>query len=270
MISRHNKLPFLFLIFGLFLAYYSSLAVGSEASREKAFSSAIHKTLSIGKAISLEADGTTFLGILNENMDIEPKGTVILLHGLGSHPNSQQVIQPLRAGLTKHGWVTLSIQLPILDTGAKNTDYLALLDKAKPRIEAALKYINDNHPKPSVIIGHSLGALMASHFLAGQTNSACSAFVTISSPNFKTTDQSTELNKLLEKINLPILDIYGSQDLSSITQQAGRRKQTFIKNSPHNRQAEIIGADHNYTGLDNALLSAIRGWLSKTLGEPAI
>jgi len=273
MASRNNISTILLLTVSLCIAYYSSPAISAEPSREKVLSEAINKTIHVGKPISLDADGSAFIGILNENMHIEPKGTVILLHGLGGHPNTQQVIQPLRNNLTEHGWVTLSIQLPVLDSHTDTSDYLALLDKAKPRIAAALHYIDDKHPKPLVIIGYSLGALMASSFLADQTNTVCNALVTISSINFKTADKSSEPYQLLKKIKLPILDIYGSQDLSRITLYSSKRKQAFIKNNPDNRQVKISGADHSFTGLDDDLHTTIQGWLSKTLsvlGKPAI
>lgn len=244
----------------------------ADIAREKTIANAINDSLVIGESVTLTAGSVEFIGLINDDTPMKAKGTVILLHGMGAHPNMAQVIQPLRSNLTEHGWVTLSIQLPVLANDAKRSDYMPLVKEAAPRIAAALSYIDSKHPKPFIIVGHSLGALMATSFLANEKNNVSNAIVAIGLPTFKTELTEASTPDLLKKIDIPLLDIYGSQDLPSVKQMAATRKQLFIKNNPANRQVEITGADHFFNGLDDTLSGSIHGWLVNTLkdlGKPS-
>ena len=69
---------------------------------------------------------------------------------------------------------------------------------------------------------------------------------------------------MIEKIKLPLLDLYGSEDLLSVLKSAKARKNAAIKAGNKNyRQVETIGANHFYNGLNDELLIYISGWLNK-------
>ena len=80
--------------------------------------------------------------------------------------------------LPAQGWSTLSVQLPILGNDAEGKDYLPLMDEVAPRLDAAVAWLRGKGYADIVIVAHSLGAAMASDYLAGGDRGV-SAFVGI-------------------------------------------------------------------------------------------
>jgi hypothetical protein len=64
---------------------------------------------------------TSFAGILREGEN-SPEVGVILLHGRGGNPNSNNVVRPLRFSLSDLGYTTLSIALPVPPDTTGNGD----------------------------------------------------------------------------------------------------------------------------------------------------
>ncbi len=95
-----------------------------------------------------------------------------------------------------------------------------------------------------VIISHSLGARMAVEHLAGGKSPEVRALVTVGLSADKNERESGTLGAL-QKLTLPLLDIYGSQDLevvlNTVHERAAAAKKA--KNSSY-RQTRIEGADH--------------------------
>ena len=114
-------------------------------AREERLAAEIVDVLFEGEPVELDADGRSFLTIFTEAD--EPKGTVVILHGRGYHPDWENVVSPLRVGLVEQGWNTLSIQLPVLEKSAKYFDYVDLFDLAGQRIEAALEFAHQQDAK---------------------------------------------------------------------------------------------------------------------------
>ena len=85
----------------------------SDLEREKRMADEIVDAILDGDPIFLNANNHDFLAIYTQSVvDDERervKGTVIILHGRGFHPDWQDAINPLRVGLTEHGWNTLSV-----------------------------------------------------------------------------------------------------------------------------------------------------------------
>jgi len=191
------------------------------------------------------------------------------LHGMNSNPNAPQIIHPLRSQLAEKGWVTASIQLPLAAVDASINDNLTLIKESYPRIRATLSHMHENFQnRPCVLIAHSLGAIMATSFLAEQKELACDALVLIGLPKLTSELPEANSNKLLKKIGIPTLDIYGSQDLDNVKSMAATRKLILMKTNTLNRQIEISGADHAFNGLDETLVLAIHGWLLHTFEPP--
>lgn len=65
-----------------------------------------------GQAVTLQAAGQSFLGLYLPASGPSKQGAALLLPDLGAHPDWPGVIASLRRGLPRHGWATLSIQLP--------------------------------------------------------------------------------------------------------------------------------------------------------------
>ncbi|RKZ55324.1 MAG: DUF3530 domain-containing protein, partial [Gammaproteobacteria bacterium] len=152
---------------GLIFVSFFFLAPGVSASdldKEKRWADQVVDAILDGDAVWLNDGKNNFLGIYTEAE--EDKGrAVIVMHGTGIHPDWQQVIQPLRVGLTEDSWNTLSIQMPVLANEAEYIDYAQLYDEVAPRIDAAIKYLKDNGIKEIVLLGHSQGSSMTAYYL---------------------------------------------------------------------------------------------------------
>lgn len=246
-----------------FLCVFASPAWASDTAKEKRWADQIVESLIDGNAEWLEADGQKFLAIFTEDQTGEPKGGVIILHGIGVHPNWDEVIYPLRTELPNHGWATLSIQLPILPNEATVKDYIPLIKEAAPRIKAAIAFLKSKHVEPLVIIGHSLGATMASATLAEQGDLGLRGFVAVGMEG-SDADPQLDTTAQLAKLKLPILDLYGSRDLDGVLKAAPPRAAAMRKaGHAHYRQQEIEGADHFFVGLDDELVRRVYGWLEQ-------
>ena len=69
----------------------------------------------------------------------------VIIHGIGVHPNWNDVIYPLRTELPEQGWSTISIQAPILPNEAEPKDYAPLIKEIVPRIQAADNFLKQNN-----------------------------------------------------------------------------------------------------------------------------
>lgn len=241
----------------------TNAALSSDTAKEKRWADQIVDALIDGNAEWLEADGHKFLAIFTEEQTGAPKGGAIIVHGIGVHPNWTEVIYPLRTELPSHGWATLSIQMPVLPNEATVKDYIPLIKEAGPRIKAATAFLKSKNIEPQVIIAHSLGATMTSATLAEQGDLGLRGFIAIgmsggdADPQLDTTVQ-------LQKVKLPILDIYGSRDLDTVLNAVQARAAAMRKaGNTQYRQLEITGADHFFVGVEDELVRRTYGWLGQ-------
>lgn len=257
----------------VFLCAFVAGAQASDTEKEQRWADQIVDALIDGSAEWLEAGGQKFLAIYTEDQTGEPKGGAIILHGIGVHPNWNEVIYPLRTELPNHGWATLSIQMPILPNEAEVKDYIPLIKEAAPRIQAAIAFLKSKNIQPVVIIAHSLGATMASATLAEQGDLGLKGFVAIGMSG-SDLDPQLDTTTQLAKLKLPILDLYGSRDLDTVLKAVQPRAAAMRKaGHEHYRQVEVEGADHFFVGLEDELVRRVYGWLEQLSksepGEPA-
>ena len=71
----------------------------SDLEKERRWSEQIVDALLVGEAVQLDAGGTAFLGIYTEASEGVGDRAVILLHGIGAHPDWPEIINPLRSEL---------------------------------------------------------------------------------------------------------------------------------------------------------------------------
>ncbi len=233
----------------------------SDLDKEKRWAEQIGDSLMEGETCQLDAGGKSFMGIFTEASDGPTGRAVIIAHGMGVHPDWPDVIYPLRTGLSEHGWSTLSIQMPVLPNDATLNDYVPLFDEVAPRIDAAVTMLKQRGNETIVLIGHSLGATMSAWYLAGKDKPPVQGLVIIGIGS-SDIDEKTNGVLSLGKINVPVLDIYGSRDLDGIlaTADARRRAARRAGNKLY-RQTEIEGANHFFTGVQDVLVRRIYGWL---------
>ena len=112
-----------------------------------------------------------------------------------------------------------------------------------------------------MIIAHSMGTTMANLYLANKPDPAVHAYVAIGMSN----PFPTKYDNLaaLSKITLPMLDLYGSQDLEAVLVLAKPRAASARKVNKHYSQVMVEGANHFFTDMQDTLIKRVRGWLTK-------
>ena len=237
----------------------------SDLAKEKRWADQVVDAIIDGETIWLNDGTSDYLGIYTEAE--EDKGrAVIVMHGSGIHPDWQQVIQPLRVGLTEHNWNTLSIQMPILPNEAEYREYAPLYDEVAPRIDAAIEYLKKNGSKEIVLIGHSQGASMTAYYLS-KSKQDINGFVAIGMATFAD-DPRMDTIRSLQSINVPVLDIYADDDLDDVLKSIKARAEAAKKAGNKNyTQLEVAGSNHFFDGKEDELVEAVAAWLEKSPSE---
>jgi pimeloyl-ACP methyl ester carboxylesterase len=233
----------------------------SDFAKEQRWADQTVDTLVEGDAKWLQAGGHRFLAIYTEAKAANPKLGVILLHGRGAHPDWRQVIYPLRTGLAERGMPTLSLQMPILPNEAKAIEYAPLIAEADPRIAAGIQFLKAQGIKEIVLVGHSLGTVMAAHYLAGGAPDI-KAFVGV---NFDVFSNEPRMDTLafLRRIHIPVLDLYGSDASPEVVDTAKQRvAAAHAAGNKAYRQIRIAGANQYFDDKDTVLLDTVSKWLS--------
>ena len=249
----------------IFLIALVTLSAGANASdldKEKRWADQVIEAIFDGEPIWLnngDKGGHDFLGIYTPAEE-DHNRAVIIMHGTGIHPDWQQVIQPLRVGLIEYNWNTLSIQMPVLANDADYIDYAPLYDEVAPRIEAAIKYLKDNGNKESVLIGHSQGSAMAAYYLTTSKQNIA-GFVAIGMAAFADDPRMDSLNAL-RKIHVPVLDLYGKEDLDSVVASASKRTAAAKQAGNKKYTQLIIEGNHFFDDNETSLVDTVAEWLA--------
>ncbi len=236
----------------------------SDINKEQRWAEQLQDQLVVGESVRLTAGQQDFFALYTPAVGKLQRGGVILLHGLGAHPDWPDVISPLRKNLPEAGWSTLSIQLPIRPNEADFADYPSLFPAANVRISAAIRHLQKQGLRNIVLVGHSLGAAMGAYFLAQKApdSEAVRAFVGIGMGHAPGTVAHTP--DALAKMTLPVLDLYGTQDLRGVLGSTKARAARQGDNTGY-RQLAIAGADHFFRGLEATLVKRVSSWLNRTL-----
>ncbi|MDD5577939.1 MAG: DUF3530 family protein [Methylobacter sp.] len=247
---------------------FNSICLAGDEKREAQFADDISKTLVIGKVVRLESEGKKFLSLYTETEKTTSKGIVIILHDLGGHPDQQQLIYALRIFLPEHDWATLSLQMPVRETGADKNEYYALFPEALARIQAGIKYAKESGEKNIVLAGYGLGGLMAAYSLSERAGDI-EALVTVSLPAPDTDVKTVQTLEFIKKIKIPMLDIYGSLDIADVVESA-RDRRLAAKENPGYRQVIINDEGHTYLHDEGLVVKRIYSWLSHVMsGSPS-
>ncbi|MDH3635626.1 MAG: alpha/beta hydrolase family protein [Gammaproteobacteria bacterium] len=235
-------------------------ATNSDIAKESRWAEQVIDGLLDGDEIWLLDDsGHEFLGIVTEG-DKNLDRAVILVHGIGVHPNWPDVIYPLRAGLLEQEITTLSVQMPILANDADEGEYGLLFPEVPGRFEAALDYLDDNGYKKVTIVAHSMGASMANYYLSRNDPDEVVSLVII---GMDAENAFFDILEALAKVRVPVLDLYGSEDLEPVLNSVDQRAMAGKKQSGRQYlQVRVDGANHFFQGHEDALLRHVIEWLA--------
>ena len=254
----------LFRLLTITLLTLTSTVYASDLAKEKRWAGQVVDAIMDGEAVWLNNGTSDFLGIYTEADEDKARG-VVVMHGTGIHPDWQQVIQPLRVELATHNWNTLSIQMPVLANEAEHAEYAPLFDEVAPRIDAAIEYLQAKGAKQVVLIGHSLGSAMTAYYLTTSKQDV-TGFVAIGMQAADDPRMNGVLS--LEKIILPVLDVYGDDDLDGVMISVDERAKSAIKSGNMNyTQIEIAGSNHFFDGKEAELVKIVANWLEDLSGQ---
>jgi pimeloyl-ACP methyl ester carboxylesterase len=180
----------------------------------------------------------------------KPKGGVIVIHGVGVHPD-WGLVGSLRTGLADAGFATLSVQMPVLAATASRDDYVALFPEAGERVAAAIAFLKSHGIDHIAIVSHSMGAAMVDEYLAGAGATRIDAWVPIGmASDFAVAPRE------------PVLDVRADEDLPQVREAAPRRASQFPRDAC-TRQIVIAGTDHYMANRQKELVAAIAPFLQR-------
>jgi alpha/beta superfamily hydrolase len=235
----------------LSLAAGAALAVPAiDYFREGRWAQEIVPALVVGDAVYLATPARPkVLAILTEPAG-GSKGGIIVLHGLGVHPD-WGLIGGLRTALADAGFVTLSVQMPVLAADATRADYRVTMPEAGDRIAAAIAYLRGRGVAKVAIVSHSLGATMADAYLARPDALPVDAWAPVGM-----------LVAFAVPPKEPVLDVVAGNDFDEVNAAAPLRKPKL----PHDgcsRDLMIAGTDHYFDNRQKELAAAIAAFLHR-------
>ena len=253
------------IFFYLFLNTFIVKGNSSDYNWEKRISIGVAEKAKVTELLWLETINNSFLALFNSLNSEETKSAVIILHSIGGHADWPEVISPLRKMLPKFGWATLSIQLPLLSPESTIQEYGSTFQETQHRIIAAVKLLRKRGFSKVVLIGHGFGALSSLVYLEKENSQNIDAMIAISLQGYVYIKPSINILRLIEKIKIPMLDIYGSLDFKEGVESAPDRRLASKKSGNYlYTQIEVKNADHYFNNMENDLIKNIVDWLKKT------
>jgi len=214
-----------------------------------------------GEIVYLSTQERDVFAILSQPDEQTLDGAVILLHGRGFHPDWPQVAGPLREGLTERGVSTLAVQMPVLAKDAKYYDYLQIIPESFPRIEAAINYLHSAGYEWIAMVAHSCSVHMTMAWVKQFGNQGIDAYIGIGmgATDFR---QPMLAPFPIERLRIPLLDLFGSQDYQAVIQAAPDRLAAIERaGNPKSAQIMIDGADHFFEDYEDELVQVVSQWL---------
>jgi pimeloyl-ACP methyl ester carboxylesterase len=161
--------------------------------------------------------------------------------------------------MATRGWNTLSIQMPILPNEATYEEYVPLYPEVPPRLQAAEDFLISQGIKDIVIVAHSQGATMSAYYLSRHDHQV-RGFVAIGMQASQP-DPAINAANSLKLIRIPVLDLYGSEDLAEVLNTIQLRKDAAAQNTGY-KQKMVKGADHFFVTKNTPLIETIDEWLN--------
>lgn len=238
-------------------------AHGQDYAREQRWADETLPGVVVGDAVRIKAtSGREFLGLYTEPAKASAAlPAIVLVHGVGVHPDFG-IIGVLRVKLADLGYATLAIQMPVQGKDATVDDYFPkVFPDAADRMTKAAEWMRAKGHANVVLLSHSMGAWMANVYLD-------QAFEATPYKAWIVMGLTGSYSWTMRRFAMPILDVYGENDIAPVLGAVGRRK--FALNEVNgSRQVKIAGADHHYLGRENELVAAIDAFLRERIA-PAL
>lgn len=251
-------MPSRLVLLALLLNLAPAAADSPDYERERHHADALRHGRLDGEPLELRADGRSFFNLFTET-DGPARGAVIVLHGRGLHPDWPAVVRPLRVGLARRGWATLAMQMPVLAKGAEYADYVRIMPLAGPRLEAGIRYLRQQGFERIHLVAHSCGAQMTMHWLDHGGGAGLDS-VTFISLGIVRYGRQFGHRPPLDRLALPVLDVYGSRDFVA-DRAAERRALIEAAGHPRSRQVAIEGGRHMLKPHGERLVAIVADWL---------
>jgi len=245
-------------------------ATTSNLEREKYWAEQVVDSVMVGEAVWLPNRGHKFLALYAPPAQAS-NTAVILIHGRGVHPG-WGFIEKLYRDLNETGYHTLSLQMPILGNEAKFSTYGPTFPEAYERIDAGIRYLRTRQPKLQrvFLVGHSSGAMTAVAYAARQQNPF---LVGVGAIGLSTLSGGPDIMQpaiMLKRLQMPVLDIFGSNDLAEVLDFAAARKEAAESaGNQRYREIRVKGADHFFSEGYPTLLTHLRSWLASNTSATA-
>ena len=164
--------------------------------------------------------------------------------------------------MAENGWRNIAVQMPYIPEDLPVSAAAQLFSNTDARIKAAVDYALNDEETPLYMVSHSRGGPQASHYVARYSDAPIKALAIIgSSARYQNDPDEFTTATSLSKIKIPMLDMYGSEDLEHVVKTAGDRKKAAA--SKDYTQKVIKGADHMWDGEEQQLTSNVLEWLNK-------
>ncbi|MGE5319590.1 MAG: DUF3530 family protein [Hyphomicrobiaceae bacterium] len=222
----------------------------ADYAREKKWADEVVPGLVVGDPVYLQTPRGhhKFLALFTP---VEGNSAAIIVHGMGIQPD-WGLIGTLRTELADRGFATLSIQMPVLAADAQSAAYPPTFPEAAERIAQAVDFLKAKGYTRLAIVSHSMGSRMSHAYLRGNPDAAVKAWASL----------GLQLDDYAG-LKLPVLDLYGDNDLPPVLAGAAKRKHGLADS--HSRQVVIPRADHFYTGHEAEMVATVAAFLNDTL-----
>ena len=247
------------IVFGIFLLIWN--VQGASASYEDELVNSLVQNHTQRGVVWLDSGSGSFLSLYREAQGENTSRAAIILHSIGMHADWPELISPLREEMTHFGWSTLSVQLPVLSPQTSHSEYGNTFREGNRRIRSAVLYLQDRGYREIAIIGYGFGASVALDYLV-KNNSAIKALVGISMEDLPYLKPRYNLIEEIEKVSVPVLDIYGSEDNSGVIRSADDRRLSGGKLGAGNYTQRVVSdADHYFVFMERYLAQQLAEWL---------
>jgi len=214
-----------------------------------------------GELVELESDSGRFAAIFLASRRAETRGAAVLMHDQAGNANGLEVIRPLRLGLARAGWDTLSLQLPSASRAEVRAAWLSRQQQVLSRLRAGLNWLGSRKPANQVIIAQGDSGAMVLEYALDSPPPELKALVLVST--FLDSPAPDAALPAGGRAPLPVLDIYAQRDYPDVVSNAQARRDSAARDTRSDYQQRVVdGATGGFFGLEDDLLARISAWLA--------